>query len=196
MNIADRASVSSSVFALVGMRPPLSEHTADEGRLLRRYTANARSIVEIGVAEGASAWEARQGMAADGDLYLIDPYHHSRFGRLSPKRLVAHRLVRTIDRARVTWIEDFSQAVALGWSRPIDFLFIDGDHEFEAVRTDWQMWTPHLAHGGHVALHDARIEAPWVDDDSGPVRLLREIRDDAKWEVVDEVDSLAIMRGA
>ncbi len=45
-------------------------------------------------------------------------------------------------------------------------------------------------------LHHARIEALRVDDDSGLVRLLLEIRDDPTWDVIDEVDSLAIMRRA
>jgi predicted O-methyltransferase YrrM len=185
-----------SLCALVGLRPPASEHTEAEGALLRKYSLNAKTIVEIGVAEGASAWEVRQGMAADGDLYLIDPYPFTRFGRLCPARLVAHRLVGTVTRGRVTWLEEFSQPLASSWSTPIDFLFIDGDHSYEGVKGDWNGWTPHLAGNGHVALHDARVEAPWTDAHTGPVRLLSELRKDPGWEVVSEVDSLAVLRRA
>lgn len=183
-----------SIFALVGLRPPASEHTRTEGDLLRKYSRGAHTIVEIGVAEGASAWEMRQGMAADGHLFLIDPYPLSRFGRLCPPRLVAHRLVNTGTRGRVTWIEESSQEMSLFWSTPIDFLFIDGDHSYESVRADWNGWTPHLAEHGYVALHDARIEAPWTAQDTGPVRLLANLREDPTWQVVDEGDSLAILR--
>jgi predicted O-methyltransferase YrrM len=164
--------------------------------LLRKYSLNAKTIVEVGVSEGASAWEMRQGMAADGDMYLIDPYPLTRFGRLCPARLVAHRLVRTGTRGRVIWIEEYSQTVVDSWSTGIDFLFIDADHSYEGVKADWEGFTPHLAEAGHVALHDARIEASWTDADTGPVRLLNELRCDPSWEVVDEVDSLAVLKRA
>lgn len=193
-NMMPRRRLASSVFALAGLRAPLSQHSKVESVLLRQYTASATTIVEIGVAEGASAWEARQAMPAHGHLYLIDPYHQSPFGRLSPSRLVAHRLVNTIQRARVTWIDEFSEAASSSWSIPIDLLFIDGNHQYEAVKTDWKLWTPHLSDSGHVALHDARIEAPWTVNDSGPVRLLREVREDPAWKIVGEADSLAVLR--
>ena len=185
-----------SVFALVGLRPAASEHTAAEGRLLREYAAGRKVIVEIGVAEGGSAWEMRQVMAPDGKLYLIDPYPLRNFGPLSPARLVAHRLVASVTRAEVVWIEEFSHAAAKDWTTPIDFLFIDGDHSVAAVTADWSAWTCHLAPGGHVALHDARIEAAWTDEATGPVRLLTQLRRDTAWRVVGEIDSLVVLQRA
>ncbi len=184
-----------SFFALVQLRPPACEHTEQEGELLRKYAENRATIVEIGVAEGGSAYEMRQVMAADGVMYLIDP-HVSCFGKLSPARLVAHRLVGQVTRGDVRWIQEFSPLPADGWSTPIDFLFIDGDHSHEGVSSDWELWTPHLASRGHVALHDARLGVPWTHAEEGPVVLLRRLRDDPGWTVVDEVDSLAVLRRA
>jgi predicted O-methyltransferase YrrM len=180
-------------FALVGLRAPACEHTQLEGEVLRHYASSQRTIVEIGVAEGGSAWEMRKAMAADGTLYLIDPYHLSALGALSPARLVAHRLVASVTRASVVWIEEFSQSAASGWSTPIDLLFIDGDHSFKGVCEDWEQWAPHVVPNGHVALHDARL-APWTDEHTGPVRLVRQIRDDPQWELVHEIDSLVVVQ--
>jgi predicted O-methyltransferase YrrM len=42
---------------------------------------------------------------------------------------------------------------ALG-GRPVDFLHIDGDHTYDGVRADYEMYVPLLAPGGVVALHD------------------------------------------
>ena len=179
--------------ALLGLRPPKSEHTVAEGSLLQRYATRCKTIVELGVAEGCSAWEMRKVMATDGTMYLVDPYDRSGLGPLSPARLVAHRLVGSARRASVVWIEERSQDAAASWSTPIDFLFIDGDHGFEAVSADWAGWSPHVLPGRHVALHDARL-APWTDDQTGPVRLLERLRDLPEWDVVDGVDSLAILR--
>ncbi len=38
--------------------------------------------------------------------------------------------------------------------RPIDFLFIDGDHLYEGVRNDYEMYAPLVRKGGVVAFHD------------------------------------------
>lgn len=37
---------------------------------------------------------------------------------------------------------------------PIDFLFVDGDHTYEGVKRDWDMYSPLVRKGGIVALHD------------------------------------------
>ena len=37
---------------------------------------------------------------------------------------------------------------------PIDFLFIDGDHSFEGVSADFSDYSPLVAPGGLIALHD------------------------------------------
>ena len=38
----------------------------------------------------------------------------------------------------------------------IDFLFIDGDHSYEGVSRDFELWYPKVRKGGLVALHDIR----------------------------------------
>jgi predicted O-methyltransferase YrrM len=36
----------------------------------------------------------------------------------------------------------------------LDFLFIDGDHRYEGVRLDFEMYSPLVRGGGLVAFHD------------------------------------------
>jgi cephalosporin hydroxylase len=38
--------------------------------------------------------------------------------------------------------------------RPIDFLLIDGDHTYEGVKRDWELYEPLVAPGGLIAFHD------------------------------------------
>ena len=38
--------------------------------------------------------------------------------------------------------------------RPLDFLFIDGDHSYEGVRLDFEMYSPLVRPGGLIAFHD------------------------------------------
>lgn len=53
----------------------------------------------------------------------------------------------------VTVVGD-SPVVARSWSTPLAFLFIDGGHGVEPATLDFELWTPHVARGGTLAIHD------------------------------------------
>ncbi|HEU5119072.1 MAG TPA: CmcI family methyltransferase, partial [Isosphaeraceae bacterium] len=38
--------------------------------------------------------------------------------------------------------------------RKLDMLFIDGDHSYEGVKQDWEMYSPLVKSGGIVVFHD------------------------------------------
>jgi len=42
----------------------------------------------------------------------------------------------------------------------LDFLFIDGDHTYEGVRRDFEMYSPLVRRGGVVAFHDVVPGSP------------------------------------
>jgi predicted O-methyltransferase YrrM len=45
-------------------------------------------------------------------------------------------------------------------AKPVDVLFIDGDHSYEGVLTDWLLYHPLVKKGGLVAFHDAMLTGP------------------------------------
>ncbi len=47
-----------------------------------------------------------------------------------------------------------SAAVARHWSTPLSLLFIDGGHGVQPARDDYRLWTPQLAVGGLLVIHD------------------------------------------
>ena len=47
-----------------------------------------------------------------------------------------------------------SPSVALRWDTELSFLFIDGGHGVEPASLDYQRWTPRVATGGLLAIHD------------------------------------------
>jgi len=47
----------------------------------------------------------------------------------------------------------------------IDFLFIDGDHTYEGVRKDFEMYSPLVKENGIIAFHDIAIHAPEIGSD-------------------------------
>jgi MMP 1-O-methyltransferase len=47
-----------------------------------------------------------------------------------------------------------SPTVARHWTTPAALVFIDGGHGVEPARADYAGWTPHVAVGGTLAIHD------------------------------------------
>ncbi len=62
----------------------------------------------------------------------------------------------------------YSRDLARGWSRPIRFLWIDGDHTYRGAKEDIELFRKHLVPGGIVAFHDV------LHTFEGPVRVFAE----------------------
>jgi len=160
VNSKDKIShsfVKHPLFCLLGMRAVVSQHSENEDAMLRKYASDTEVIVEIGVAEGASAYSLRDVASNAGTLYLVDPYLPGRIPFLNAIKFVAHRFVASCANSSVQWIEEFSYDASKNWNKPIDFLFIDGDHSYEGSLRDWEEWSIFIKKGGVVAFHDARI---------------------------------------
>ena len=56
--------------------------------------------------------------------------------------------------------------------RPLDFLFIDGDHTYEGARLDYELYAPLVRQGGIIALHDIANRS----EDVGVHRLWAELK--------------------
>jgi predicted O-methyltransferase YrrM len=185
------------VYAWLGLRPALAQHTAQEHSALKRWAARRERIVEIGVAEGVSALAMREVMAENGVLWLIDPYHLSRVRSLNFLKRAAHRAVGSCPRGTVRWIEQFSFDAAKSWDGRIDLLMIDGDHSHAGVRRDWNDWSKFVPPGGIVIFHDARVfDGGWTSPAYGPVKLINELFRERKipsWTIVEEIHSLIVV---
>jgi predicted O-methyltransferase YrrM len=71
--------------------------------------------------------------------------------------------------------------------QPLDFLFIDGDHSYEGVRTDFELYGPLVREGGLIALHDInpdqRAQGSTAGAISGEVpRFWQELRETRRTE--------------
>ena len=62
----------------------------------------------------------------------------------------------------------YSRDLATAWSRPIRFLWIDGDHTYGGAKQDIDLFRRHLVPGAIVALHDV------LHTFEGPVRVFAE----------------------
>ncbi len=140
--------------------------TDEEGEALydlaKRCTGKG-VIVEIGSWKGKSTTCLGLGSRAGKNvrIFAVDPHADYRFGEFK----------ENIDRAGiadlVTPIQSLSQEAAPDFDEPIELLFIDGSHEYEDVREDFEKWVPKVVEGGFVAVHDTTL---W----EGPKRVVED----------------------
>lgn len=92
-------------------------------------------------------------------------------------------------------IEDYSFNVIKNWNKPFDYLFIDGDHNYEAIKKDYSDWFPKLAIHGLVAFHDSTMNRSNIRYWSGPSKLADEIiKNDPNVEFEESIGRLTIFR--
>lgn len=129
----------------------------NEAAMLSKYAAQATNcIVEVGSYRGRST--VILGLAAKVPVYAVDPHINCKdeptfFGDYD-RKVWTDNIVKYNLAAQVRPINLESHATAAVWSQPIDLLFIDGAHHYEAVKGDLQLWLPHVTDNGFVALHD------------------------------------------
>jgi predicted O-methyltransferase YrrM len=187
-------------FALwaVGLAKAETQTSEDERACLVRFASGKRRLAEIGVWHGVTTGCLRRVMASDGVLLCIDPFLPGRLG-FSAQRVIARSELSRIRNGQLRWIRTTGREAGLGYDLekdgPIEFLFIDGDHTYEALRDDWQGWSPLMTTGGIVCLHDSCSSASRQIDNAGSAIFAREvIAHDSRYERIEVVDTLTVLR--
>lgn len=86
-----------------------------------------------------------------------------------------------------------SPLVASAWTTPLAFLFIDGGHGDEPAKLDYDGWTPHVAAGGTLAIHDVFPDP--ADGGRPPFeQIFRPAIESGRFELVSATGSLRVLR--
>lgn len=160
-------------------------------------------ICEIGVWKGKSSYIFASALRKrNGRLYSIDPFD----GEGDPASKVTYQegmkninatLLKNFKNTMIKYglckyikiIPMLSEKARLKFPEPrIDLLFIDGNHEYESVKKDYELWSHLIPSGGKIVLHD--VEATHVD---GPKRVMQECIDNSLiWENPQIVGEMGI----
>ena len=183
---------------LVGLDRPTSQTNERERAHLVRHATGRRKLVEIGVWEGLTTTSLRRAMPPDAELLCVDPYPVGRLG-FSTQQIIARREVGRISNGRVRWIRatgaEAGRNYSLASEGQVDFVFIDGDHTYEGIRNDWMVWSPLVAAGGVVALHDSRSSRERNIDEAGSAIFTRDvILKDPRYRELEPVDTLTVVQ--
>jgi len=80
-------------------------------------------------------------------------------------------------------------------------IFIDGDHRYNYVKRDASIYEQYLEWKGWLAFHDSAGKGfvgldgfPHITAHSGVVQVIKELMQTGRWNKVDVVDSLTILR--
>lgn len=119
-----------------------------------------RTVVEIGTHQGGTLFALCQVAHPEAMLVSIDlpggmwggGYSRRdarRFRRYAQPGQKLHTLRRDSQKPRT-----LKKLRSLLDGRGIDFLLIDGDHSYEGVKRDWEIYEPLVEPGGLIAFHD------------------------------------------
>jgi len=145
-------------------------------KLVQDYAAGclgALLVVEIGSWVGQSAIAIGKGIRAaesDGRVICVDTWMGSPADPTGPFATETGRadLIRTFrGNLQASGMADMMGAIisdsltaAAAWPHgPVDIVFIDADHRYEAVKADILAWMPHLRPGGLICGHDYHDDA-------------------------------------
>jgi len=78
----------------------------------------------------------------------------------------------------------------------IDFLYIDGDHSYEGVKKDFELYSNLLTDNGIIVIHDSDSEyekSLIITEDAkkdhhrfdGPSRLIKELQENPEWNLIN-----------
>lgn len=160
-----------------------------------------RRVVEIGTFRGGTLWAFAQVAASDATLVSVDlpggefggGYDEEQLGRF--RNFLRHDqqvIALPLDSHDEGTVEAVREALG---GASADFLFIDGDHRYDGVKRDWELYSPLVREGGLVAFHDILPDNDWEGSDVD--RLWAELRDRYRSrEIIAEHEGLHMGRWA
>jgi len=148
-----------------------------------------KTVVEIGTAAGGVFYGLCQLADDKAKLISIDlpggPFGNqievsdTEFKTFLKPGQTLHRIKK--DSSKQSTKDELVQALG---NRKIDLLFIDGDHTYKGVKSDWEMYSPLVRKGGIVGFHDINLHPKLPEVQVS--KLWREIKD--KYKVVEFID--------
>lgn len=175
--------------------------------LCNKISSRQPIVCEIGSWKGKSSYVLASGIKdRAGTLYSIDPFNgDGDAASINTYKEEIKKLDASLQENFEKTMEQFglrksirilpfkSQEARKKFdSDKIDLLFVDGNHEYDSVKDDYNLWSPLISSGGYIILHD--VGAVHVD---GPKRIFEEcIAGNPNWKNVRIVGEMGIAEKA
>lgn len=158
---------------------------------ITRNCGKGSRFLEIGSYLGASSnYLGAAAARIDGTVYCVDTWNnetmpdglHDTYEEFVQNTKCVSKWIIPI-RKRSDQLEDNDMTL------PIDFVFLDGDHTYEAVKLDFSLAEKWITENGIIAFHDSR-------DYSGVSRVIGEALVSGKWTLMGCIENLTWIRKA
>ena len=139
---------------------PIQVRSEIEELLNRVEGDHPRTILEIGTANGGSLFLFTRAAHDQATIVSVDLPGGSFGGGYAASRVPLYAaFARAEQQVELIRADSHDPATRkhverILEGRPVDFLFIDGDHALEGVRADFELYTPLVREGGLIAMHD------------------------------------------
>ena len=160
---------------------PLQHRSEFVALMVRAAELAPRVVVEVGSYAGGTAFLLARAAASDARIVLVDDlFDGARRAALNGFALPGQRVVCLRGDSHS---EDMRRrVVAATGGHPVDVLFIDGDHRYEGVSRDFQLYSTLVRPGGLIAFHDivpdrrTRLGEDTAGDAGGVPRFWAELK--------------------
>lgn len=147
---------------------PLQLKEEIAGLLKKLEEMRPRTVLEIGTARGGTLFLFTRVSGDDALLVSVD-MPHGPFGGGYPDYMVPLMESFATRGQRIHLVqgdshsqETMKDVLTRLEGRSVDFLFIDGDHTYEGVKKDFEMYSGLVSKGGLIAFHDI-VPGPEAD---------------------------------
>lgn len=185
------ALYAAAVDAADALRLPLLEVGTYCGRstILLAAAARAAGTVAVTVDHHRGSEEQQPGWEYH-DPEVVDP----EVGRMDTLPTFRRTLHAAGLEDHVIAVVGRSPQVAAVWGGQVGLVFIDGGHTDEHAAADYEGWTPHLAPGGLLVIHDVFPDP--ADGGQAPYRIYRRALASGGFTDVSVTGSLRVLRRA
>src|ERR1017187_7341897 len=158
---------------------------------LEDHAKGAKIAVVVGSYMGASAGRIASVLGSGGKCYCVDPYIRAE----AMQAVCLRHLRRAGLMPRIVMLRMTGGEARLILPRQVDFIFVDGDHSWDGIRTDWALVKECLRLGGKVCFHDTSPPPERPTERCESVRFFDEvISQDAAFEQVETRATLNVLR--
>ncbi|MCP5148642.1 MAG: class I SAM-dependent methyltransferase [Pseudomonadales bacterium] len=181
---------------LLGSELPQTQTTLAERDLLKKYIPGKKRIVEIGVFEGFTTQVLAEESDPDSTIYGVDPFFRGRLAISWGLQITKQYNRKYLASGKLRLVQTLSTEVGTQIPIPVDFVFIDGDHSLGGITADWEFWTSRIVSGGIIALHDTVLkpDQPKSAELGSHHYFQSHIQQDFRFDFIDQVDSLSILK--
>lgn len=170
-----------------GMITPIQSRSEFLSLLQTISDPKPASMLEIGTASGGSLFMFTRIASSEAKIASVDLPNGSFGGGYPAWKIPLYsafalpkqqlKLIRADSHAA----ETFDEVKAYFAEQPIDFIFIDGDHSYGGVRSDFEVYRRLVKKGGYVAFHD-------IEYAEGVRQFWSEIKEqyETRWEFISE----------